>query len=310
MSTDVLAETEFPPDLRERTGKVYITAPRTVDLKPLREALRQNGLQPISLEDVPVSGSLAGVVREASLESDFVVAVLDKDVNRNVMYEVGVAHGLNRPVLFFALPDARDLIPWDISHYRVFYGPIDSAEVLRKHIAAIKAGVLQSRPQPPVLPKLQPLGDRTDECRKQFFTAAEGNDSLSLSNSMRQLFTEVGFDALTTRDPVTDRVEAAVWTNEWTPWIPNPLVLDVWSPGGGSPPLDSLTRFSNSLADRSIGWGVVLAPSFNSDATRELRRVAPYVLLLTYDELFDRLKTTSFPKIVVSLRNHRVHGEG
>jgi hypothetical protein len=217
---------------------------------------------------------------------------------------------LNKPVLIFALPGARDQIPWDISQYRVYYGPISDIEVLRKHIATIKAGVLQSRPQPPVIPTSQPLGERAEGCRERFLTAVADSNSESLSAAIRQLLAEVGFDALTMRDPETGEVEAAVWTNEWTPWISNPLVLDIRAPRVGPPTVESLTRFSDSLADRSIGWGLLLASSFTTEVVQNIRRISPHILLLAYDDLFEQLRTASFPRIVVSLRNQRVHGEG
>jgi hypothetical protein len=309
MSTDVLTETEFPPDLRERTGKVYISAPRTVDLEPLRTALRENGFQPITLEDVPVGGSLAKVVREACLLSDFVVAVLDPELDRNVMYEIGVADGLNRPVLTFAVPERDRVIPDEVRRRHTYLGPLTGTDRLRDQIASVRTGVLHSRAQPPVIPTTQPLGERADACRERFLSESSKAED-HVAGAFINLMQEMGVGGMTKPLEGTERAEAAVWDGEWEPWVQNPFLIEIWKPQGIGPSLGEIELFSYRLSDRSLGWGLVLAPSFTASVIREGRPRAPHVLLLTYDELFERLKTASFPRIVVSLRNHRVHGEG
>jgi nucleoside 2-deoxyribosyltransferase len=309
MSTDVLAETDFPPDLRERTGKVYISAPRTVDLEPLRSALRQNGFQPISLEDVPVGGSWGDVIREACLMSDFVIAVLDPELDRNVAYEIGVADGLQKPVLTFAAPGKDRELPEETKRRHAYFGPLGATDKLRDQIADVREGVLSARTQPPTIPTSLPLSDRAEACRQQFLAEASGSGD-RIESAFSKLMPEMGVGGKITSLGKEVRAEAAVWGGEWEPWVQDPLIVEVWNPHDGEPALGEIVNFSYRLSDRSLGWGMVLAKSFSASVRREAQKLAPYVLLLTYDELFDRLKTTSFPKIVVSLRNQRVHGEG
>jgi hypothetical protein len=305
MSTDTLAETAFPPDLRERTGKVYISAPQTVDVEPVRTALRANGFQPLSLEELPVGGTLADVIREGILRSDFIVAVMDNDLSRNVMYEVGLADGLGTPVVIVSPP--KTPLPFGESRHPRISGPVNDPISLSRQIAQWKDNVLHSRPNPPLVPKSKPLGDRADHFRHRAGQATGGD---AVRAVMTELMTELGLIWAERQTASDYELDMAVWCDEWLPWVPNPLAIELKGRVGSAEAANQLQAYAGQLADRSLGWGLLLATQFPLDFLGLVRRTAPYVLFLTYDELFDRLRTDSFPRIVVTLRNKRVHGEG
>jgi hypothetical protein len=83
---------------------------------------------------------IADIVRDIA-DSMFIIAEITPP-NRNVYYELGYAHGINKPAILMA--DKRmEKLPFDVSPYRVLFyddsiiGRRQFEEGLRKHIAAI-----------------------------------------------------------------------------------------------------------------------------------------------------------------------------
>lgn len=125
---------------------------------------------------------------------------------------------------------------------------------------------------------------------------------------MADLMTEMGLNFAVNQITADSEIDMAIWSGEWEPWVPNPLALEFQGTLAVTQVISQVRRFADRIADRNVGWGLLLANDIPQEVVHEAQNSAPYVLLLTYDELLDRLKTTSFPRIIISLRNQRVHG--
>ena len=100
----------------------------------VQRVLRQNSIEPVSLESEQTPGAafvdqLFGLLRS----SDFVIGDISRK-NANVIFELGVAHGLGKPIvlLLSAKSDAAG-IPSDLMGYQFLsYDPSDFSTFERR----------------------------------------------------------------------------------------------------------------------------------------------------------------------------------
>ncbi|MFQ6115858.1 MAG: TIR domain-containing protein [bacterium] len=80
----------------------------------IAEALHERGIEPILLEQqVKVGASFVETIHDAIEQVDFIIADLTES-NPNVMYELGYAHGLGKPVLIIVQEEVSN-VPSDLS---------------------------------------------------------------------------------------------------------------------------------------------------------------------------------------------------
>jgi nucleoside 2-deoxyribosyltransferase len=93
------------------------------------DLLREQGIEPILAADGGTSGAGALAERQNAIRrAEFVVADLTGS-NPNVLFEVGLALGLSKPVLLLSQGPAKD-VPFDLHSQQVaMYRPDDLATV-------------------------------------------------------------------------------------------------------------------------------------------------------------------------------------
>lgn len=100
--------------------------------KFLAEALKEIGVEPILLEEMPISGiSLIEKVQREIERADFILVDISGN-NPNVMFEVGYALAMRKPLFFIVQRGER--IPADLRGFLFFvYNPLQP-EVLKREI--------------------------------------------------------------------------------------------------------------------------------------------------------------------------------
>src|SRR5919108_2419536 len=88
--------------LIDRKPRGFLATPMRGEFTTVREALaatlKDAGVEMLLVEELPSSRGPADLSRELLRKSDFVIADVTT-ANPNVIYEVGLAHGLGLPVL-------------------------------------------------------------------------------------------------------------------------------------------------------------------------------------------------------------------
>jgi len=123
--------------------KCLLITPLSEDFLPLRrliaEALQESGIEPALLEEElsAESASPEPIVERVSKaigRADFIIADLTGS-NPNVMYEVGLAHAMRKPVLFILQRNLQHSIPFDLRHQLIyFYDPSAPPDLMRDGI--------------------------------------------------------------------------------------------------------------------------------------------------------------------------------
>ncbi len=107
----------------------------------IRPVCEKSGFQVERADDVFRPGTILQDIINGLLDSDVVIAEVSP-ANRNVFYELGYAHALDKPTVLLARRGGE--LPFDISGYRVIYyddtigGKPQVEETLDKHLSNIK----------------------------------------------------------------------------------------------------------------------------------------------------------------------------
>lgn len=114
------------PPLLRNPRLCFVAMPFREELKPfytgyIRPAIQQAGLECIRVDEVHELGSIVDQIWKYISRAGLVVADLS-GCNPNVMYELGLAHALQTPVVPLAREGER--LPFDVGHIRtLFYTP-------------------------------------------------------------------------------------------------------------------------------------------------------------------------------------------
>ena len=99
----------------------------------IADALREVEIEPISLEETIVPGtSIVEPIQQAIARADIIIVDLTGS-NPNVMYEVGFAHALRKPVLLMVQQEVGH-VPSDIAGYLYFVYDPSKPDELRRNI--------------------------------------------------------------------------------------------------------------------------------------------------------------------------------
>jgi hypothetical protein len=111
------------------TRRCFISAKYGVELGTLQRVLDDVNIEWAWAQTSPHGATVVEAVSQAIKRADFVLGVLaDGDINANVMLEVGIAIGLEIPVLL--LTTGKKPLPFDLASFRHFNTDLHDTKLL------------------------------------------------------------------------------------------------------------------------------------------------------------------------------------
>src|SRR5258708_24967803 len=240
----------------------FIAASTGADTRLLRAVLTEKGIDWKDVADLPaVATSLSEAVKQTIAAADFVLAVLSTDLNPNVLYEVGVATGVGKPVFVVApqkleLPaDLSGTITWRINLRDK--GAVSFA-LDQSLIAFRQAGRL---PAFGPGPQTHPVPQLASQLLHQLSTAAKKISGSELTQAIAAVLTAGGARVVT--EASLGSVEAlrpdlAVWVNELESFGANPLLIHIYPKLSGAQTRVAARNMTRQLRSAHLRWGVVM----------------------------------------------------
>ena len=130
----------------------YISVPLGVNTDGLRRVLADLDVRVSSLDELSPAGSnFLSVIEKEMRDADFVCVVLDRKVeNPNVLFELGLAVGLSRPILIVA--EDRFALPAVLISFPVVQASADNVDALSFHLKIFLQNFKQSAKAAKVAP--------------------------------------------------------------------------------------------------------------------------------------------------------------
>jgi len=312
------------PTNTQKMRNCYVAVPTNTDLSIIEELLAERQIQLILSADLPSTGStfLEGLVNTIS-NADLFIAVLSPEQSNDQIYmELGIAIAKERRIFILAPPGVSPTL--DIAEIPTIR--TDAAN--RDAISFMLDQILEAPPRK-YKPQLswsgpqngQPIGDLADELLKQLDAPGIREDEIidllmvALRKSVPStiirspLFEDNNNLAPVGHSKRIVRPDLMVWSDELGPWIGNPLIVEVKRMFQAK---KDCTRAVQQVLDylqlSQTRSGVIIYANKMPFIDNISSISPPNIFFLEIHELFNAMRIKSFARVMIDLRNRRMHG--
>ncbi|HYT40846.1 MAG TPA: hypothetical protein VEP90_00740 [Methylomirabilota bacterium] len=300
-------------NMSPQARKCYISAPLHTDLKALETLLRERQIEPIlsadlSSEAITLLGGIVNVIATA----DLFIALLDEEQkNANVYLELGIALGIGCRILLIAPPDKPLMV--DIAELPAVRTDLTNHEAIGLMLDQVLLSPprkLTAQPSIPVAQKGQPIGDFADELQEQLNALSDRGREVEIVRLVREILEKSGYAPIATNLLLGSdkRADIVVWSEEFGPWIGNPLLIEVKKVAGRKDWKGIVDQVQNYLQISQTRSALILyvKPADTPEISPSI--APPNIFFLDIHQLLTAMRTKSFAKVMIDLRNRRVHG--
>ena len=292
----------------ERIRTCFISAPGEANIGPIRQALTARGVNVLGLSDVAAGTSWQAALISSITQADLIIGVLTHRDSANMMFELGVAAGYKKPVLIFA-PAKGDILPSNLKGFQVVRTSLHNREAIDFALDQILASpATQGRAEPSRTP---PPKKRTIEAgyfRERLAQVLRDGHWRELETLVAQVLRESGAEVVAESGTPDQRIDLVVWSDGLRPYVDNPFPIEIKARlrtrEDAKRALNQTERSAHVIGSR---WSMLLYGEGPTPSDR-VWLSNPAVLALKIDDLLVRLESVSFPDIVRTLRNRRIHG--
>lgn len=294
-----------------RWRSCFISAAPRANLAVLRQLLQERGINAsIASELQPRSSSLHTLVTDAITDSDFFIAVLGSErFDASIYYEIGFANAVGKRVLVLTPTHIRKSTEDLLGGTTLIADPTDrqAIEFVLDQILALRYA---KRGKPKETLKIsKPLGDSANRYLSRVESLGPETREITILDSVRSAIEESGVSVISEARFDTVHADLAIWSDELTPWVGNPFLIEIKRHLKSDPHLLRAFHQVSSYLDKSNAqWALVLYTGGAPQLSELPELAVSTVLFLSLREFFEKLKTRSFGQIVRELRNKRVHG--
>jgi hypothetical protein len=293
--------------------RCYIAAPLNTDLKALEKLLIERQIQPIVSADLTSEAVtlLGGIVNVIATVDLFIAILNEEQSNANVYLELGIALGMGCRILVIAPPERPLMV--DIAELPAVRTDITNLEA----ISLMLDQVLLSPPRKyisqlpmPVTQKGQPIGDLADELQEQLNALSERGREVEMIQLVKEVLEKSGYSTIATNPLLEhgERADMIVWSDEFGPWIGNPLLIEVKKIVRGKDWKGLVDQVFNYLQVSQTRSALILYTKTSDAPDISPSTSPPNIFFLDIHQLLAAMRTKSFAKVMIDLRNRRVHG--
>ena len=283
-------------------------------MKAIEELLVERQIQPIVSADLASTAStfLEGVVNAISNADLFLAVLSSKQRNDNVYIELGIAIAKERRILI--LRPLEEPLMSDIAEIPAIHTDVSNRDAISFMLDQVLAAPPRKyRPHlpVPVTQKGQPIGDFANELLEKLGTHSEHEREdeivqlvmLALQNSG---YSTIKYNPLLGDSKAARRADLVVWSDEFGPWIGNPLIIEVKRTL--KEPRSAVQQVLSYLQLSQTRSALILYANKTASLGNLLSISPPNIFFLDVHELLTAMSTKSFAQVMIDLRNRRVHG--
>jgi hypothetical protein len=278
--------------------------------------LHERGIAAYELDEVLVEGrTITELLEDCVQRADLVIAVVSGGAD-NVSFEVGYAMALRKRMLAL-VPPGEELPIWlsTTPHLRV--NP-DNREAIEFGLNTLLSVPKGDRPTSDASRQSTPIGPLADDLLGRLTAASNLPSDDELIRIVGDAFRTAGASPIAYGHTQTDAgvsgaerrqvADIAVWSDEFEPWLGNPLLVEVRRLSNAKEMVAALEQTTALLESRKLSWGLFLyvgAPVPAAMATKY-----PGVFAVAIERFLESLRDTRLGTWLGQMRNARVHGRG
>ncbi len=295
--------------MRAKFSTCFIAAPISVDTSRLRAALEMRKVRWIdAAAAAPTGASVITTIESAIRQANFVCAVLsDNSESPWVLFELGLAKGLRRPILIFAEPGTK--MPAELQDINYARVSLDDPGAIEFHLDAF----LKNSPRHPARPKphrhRQAQTDISwlEEKLTSLPTDQASQRAFQFEAIVAQLFEQAGAVVSTNQAPDTG-ADMVVWLDQLQASLPNPLVVEArighLTPQKLSQSEEQIRRYANAVHG---GAGFLIYYDFDGRDFGPAERQWPLVFRYSVRQFAALVARGELVREVLGRRNRLTH---
>ncbi len=285
----------------------FLAYPFDRDVRLLRQALEELGIEVREGSTEPGSLPVADAVQRRIAESDITIAVLGgRAQDTSVMYELGVARGLGKPTLVVTL--GRTTVPAALNGLRILPLTSRSEKTIRSALArALNVAVQPPQNPSPGEPSSRSLGPAADTYLarlRRMEKSPAASSELGVVRLLASALAETG--AVVELNAGHRRgADLAVWLPDLESTVGNPLLVEVkWRVALKSAAFEQMRIY---MSDAGVRWGLLVLGRSQPTIRLQARVQRNGILVAQLRDLLSELRTSNLGQVVARLRNSAVH---
>jgi len=293
--------------------KCYISSDSSYDLSRLENILFKLGVETHNFYDFSVGSSFSDLIKRKIRESDFIVALITQK-NQNVLFELGVAEALGKPIFLLVEHDIK--LPFFLEgkmHYHLDWSKnTQLLELsLKNYILDISNHYTRYKKRVFDNQSTNLSIDDTNESLIKLRQLRDGNFKVvDLINIIMKVFKKLNVQAVSEM-ALGDRarVDIAITNDRLSMYFGNPILFEVKSGRLNQNTIENAQyQLQNYLSKTEANFGILLY--FDKNDTRfgaEFYRV-PNILMFDIEDFIQGISSDGFEKFLIKARNEYVHG--
>lgn len=297
----------------EKKIKCYISSDSSYDLSKLENILFKLGVETHNFYDFSIGSSFSDLIKRKIRESDFIVALITQK-NQNVLFELGVAEALGKPIFLLVEQDVK--LPFFLES-KMYY-QLDWSKNTQLLELSLKNYILdisnrhtryKKRKIDSELTNLS-IDDTNDNLIK--LRQLRGGDfrEADLIDLVMNVFKKLNVQAVSEM-ALGDRarVDIAITNERLSTYFGNPILFEVKSGRINPNTIENAQyQLQNYLSKTEANFGVLLY--FDKNDKRfgnEFYRV-PNILMFDIEDFIQGISSEGLEKFLIKARNEYVHG--
>src|SRR6266487_29218 len=295
----------------------YISAAPQINLQALIDLLEEKDLKPILTSALHSTATtlLEENIRAISHADLFIALLSSTEENAHVYFELGIAVANDVRTLLITPMDIR--LPPNIAQV-----PLICTDPENKGAIEFAIEQVFSAPAPTKFrsdlssrSKQHPIGDFSSQLLERLDSLGDKFRETEIVDLVMLALQEGGVSIIA-RSPATLKAgqtrnfsaDLAIWSDDFNPWIGNPLLLEVKAFKQKHVQIDDVVeQVLTYLQPNNARSALILYVGEPSLQTLS-PQAYPNVFYMEVRELFVRLQTKSFAQILIDMRNRRIHG--
>lgn len=280
----------------QRYFRCFIAAPYGINLGVLPLLLGERRIAWNWSEDTPIGTRYAPTIQRC----DFAVAVLDgSQSDQQVLYEVGLAEGLGKPV--FIIATSKRVGNTARSLFAIVEVKLTDKTALGFHLDAFL-----STPHETIFERDRPAITAQRVEPKESVAPSRASGSL-LEARVYQAIIEVGGSAIV--EPGDEksgtRPDLLMWLGSQDPELFDPAVIEIKSRVDASGARRAEQQLLQFMQSAGVGCGILLT---EQEPPQKRRPLSPYIFWLSVDHFVVLARNGKLGQHIRSLRNRAAHG--
>jgi hypothetical protein len=296
--------------LSRRISTCYIAAPYDTNLEVLIDSLEARGIRVLTHHEIALGYDWLGEARKNIAQADLVIGVLTPARRSDwMLFEIGQAFALDRQIILIA-PRSVKAIPNDLRGLLVLRTGLSNRAAFDFALDQVLASPERTTEPKPIAKSHEypGLGPKANQYLAELETALARRDWRALESIAATALRESGADVVVPGPGEDKGIDLAVWSDALEPFIGNPLLIEIKArlPDVAHARVEA-RRMAAAVVHAGTPWGLLLYAD-GPPVEFMSKGFPPTVLLYSFRELLEGMRTRSFVELIRDARNARVHG--